>query len=46
MAAVMQPVRAIVCTLDGASKLFANMAAGPAKVLRKSCKLALAIIDE
>ena len=43
---ILEPVRVIVSTVDGATKLLANLAAGPAKTLHNNCRIALAIIDE
>ena len=43
---ILEDVRVIVSTADGALKLFANLAVGPCKVLLTKCKVDLAIIDE
>ena len=46
VAAVLQNTKVLISTLDAANKLFANLLVGPAKALRNTCKISLAVLDE
>ena len=39
-------LKVLISTLGAANKLFANLLAGPAKALRNTCQISLAVLDE
>ena len=43
---LLRDVKIRICTVDAASKLFANLTVGPAKALRRTCGILLVVLGE